>query len=66
MSHQENWFQDNKSYINYDYGDLIAMAIVMIMMLRLMVIMILIIAKIMVMKSMIIKMIMMFTMIVTI
>ena len=66
MSHQENWSQDNKSYINYDDGDMIAMAIVMIMMLRIMVIMILIIAKVMIMKSMIIKMIMMFTMMITI
>ena len=66
MSHQESWFQDNKSYVNYDDGVMIAMAIVMIMMLRIMVIMILIIAKVMIIKSMIIKMIMMFTMMITI
>ena len=65
VSHQENCFQDNKSYINYDDGDMIAMAIVMIMMLRIMVIMI-IMAKVMVMKSMLIKMIMMLTVMITI
>ena len=52
--------------INYDDGHIIAMAIVMIVMLRIMVIMILIIAKVMIIKSMIIKMIMMFTMMITI
>ena len=45
---------------------MIAMAIVIIMMLRIMVIMIWIIAKVMVMKSMIIKMVMIFTMMITI
>ena len=66
MSHHENWFQDNKSCINYDDGDMTAVGIVMIMMLRIMVTMILIIAKVMVMKSMIIKMITMFTMMITV
>ena len=45
---------------------MIAMAIVMIMMLRIMVIMKLIIAEVMIMKSLITKMIMMFTMMITI
>ena len=61
-----NWFQGNKSYMNYDDGDMIAMAIVMIMMLRIMMIIILIITKVTIMKSVIIKMIMMFTMMITI
>ena len=47
--------QNNKSYINSDYGDMIAMAIMMIMMSRIMVIMITIIAKGMTMNSMMIK-----------
>ena len=52
--------------MNYDDGDMIAMAIVMIMMLRIMMIIILIITKVTIMKSVIIKMIMMFTMMITI
>ena len=66
VPHQENWFQDNKSYISYSDGDMIAMAIVMIMMLRIIVIMILIIAKVMIMKSLILKMIMIFIMAITV
>ena len=65
VSHQENWFQDNKSYINYDDGDIIAMAI-MIMILGIMVIMITIIVKVKIMKSMMIKMIMMSILMITI
>ena len=58
-------FRKQSICINYDDDDIIAMAIVMIIMLRIMVIMILIIAKVMIMKSVIIKIIMMFTMMIT-
>ena len=55
LSHQENWFQDNKSCINYDDDDMIAMAIMMMMMLRIMLIMIIMTAETMIIKSMMIK-----------
>ena len=62
-SHQKNYFQNNKSYINDDYHEMIAMATIMVMMLRIMVIRITTIAKVMIMKLMMIKVIMMFMMI---
>ena len=62
VSHQENWFPENKSYTNYDDGDMIAM-VIMTMMLSIMLITITKIAAVMIMKSMMIKMILMVIMV---